>query len=183
MINVANFWHLKFLIGAHNGQLPMAHNQLVRILNCWSRLKCRAPGSLLEVSGDKEETLRTSKCWVIIGTNVNQFVFNVVLPQAISFTQKDRCGKWKVIWCQWPARSRSEMKEISKNQDMHAQRKINCLRDSFIIPMWNLKCTRRRHTQSDPKAGLNFNSTVQIMMNYANLCLSVHRILNSANLC
>ena len=27
------------------------------------------------------------------------------------------------------------------------------------------------------------NSTVQNMMNYANLCLSVHRILNSANLC
>ena len=105
MINVAP---QNFSSGSHNGQLPMAHNQLVRILNCRSRLKCRAPGSLLEVNGDKEETLRTSKCWVIIGTNVNQFVFNVVLPQAISFTQKDKYGKWKVIWCQWPARNRSE---------------------------------------------------------------------------
>ena len=26
-------------------------------------------------------------------SNVNQIVFNVVLPQAISFTQKDKCGK------------------------------------------------------------------------------------------
>ena len=41
-------------------------------------------------------------------------------------------------------------KKSRKYQDMHAQRKINCLRDSFIIPMWNLNCTRRRHTQSDP---------------------------------
>lgn len=97
-----------FSSGSHNGQLPMAHNQLVRILNCRSRLKCRAPGSLLEVNGDKEETLRTSKCWVIIGAIMNQFVSNVLLPQAISFTQKDKYGKWKVIWCQWPARNRSE---------------------------------------------------------------------------
>ena len=37
-----------------------------------------------------------------------------------------------------------------------------CLRNSFIIPMWNLNCTRRRHTQSDPP---------KIMLNRAKICV------------
>ena len=58
MINVANVAPQNFSSGSHNGQLPMAHNQLVRILNCWSRLKCRAPESLLEVV----TTTRIKRC-------------------------------------------------------------------------------------------------------------------------
>ena len=55
MINVAP---QNFSSGSHNGQFPMAHNQLVRILNGWSWLKCRAPESLLEVV----TTTRIKRC-------------------------------------------------------------------------------------------------------------------------
>jgi hypothetical protein len=58
---------------------------------------------------------------------MNQFVSNVLLPQAISFTQKDKYGKWKVIWCQWPARNRSEITKTNSEKPRHACTKTNLL--------------------------------------------------------
>ena len=57
--------------------------------------------------------------------------------------------KMKSYLMSMTCQKQKEMKEISKTKKgMHKE--IYCLRDSFIVPMWNLNCTRRRHTQSDP---------------------------------
>ena len=53
---------------------PMAHNLLGRGLNGCARLRCRAPGFLLEVVTRTEFDL-SSKCSVIIGTNFAKVCF------------------------------------------------------------------------------------------------------------
>ena len=65
---------------------------------------------------------------------------------------------------------------------MHAQGQIFCVRDSFVIPMWNLKCTRRRHTQSDPKAGLNFKSKFHCT-NHDEFCKSLLKCTSHSDFC
>ena len=82
-------------------------------------------------------------------------------PQVISFTQKDRCGNWKVIWCQWPAKSKKKWKKSQAKKKACTKKSTvsETLHRSHVI----LNCTRRRHTQSDP---------AKIMLNKSqNICV------------